>query len=195
MTVQNTTNNRVAGYQIGDENGTLSLEMKYDNGGNNATIRNPNNGALSIYLGGTGAANKLDDYEEGTWTPSISTGGANVGYSGQNGQYTKIGREVYVNFQININSLTSSGSGSFQIGGLPFTPTSGKNSGRYVIQTHNVDVNSTAIGIYAYAASGTNLGVLYSFDNSGWSVASVSDFVISSSSIICLLYTSDAADE
>ena len=137
-----------------------------------------------VYLGGTGAANKLEDYEEGTWTPSISTGGANVGYSGQNGQYTKIGREVYVNFQININSLTSSGSGSFQIGGLPFTPTSGKNSGRYVIQTHNVDVNSTAIGIYAYAASGTNLGVLYSFDNSGWSVASVSDFVISSSSII-----------
>jgi hypothetical protein len=24
-----------------------------------------------VYLGGTGAANKLDDYEEGTWTPTL----------------------------------------------------------------------------------------------------------------------------
>ena len=40
--------------------------------------------------------NTLDDYEEGTWTPVLTFGGANVGasYSSQIGHYTKIGRLV-----------------------------------------------------------------------------------------------------
>ena len=29
---------------------------------------------MAIYIGGTGSANKFDDYEEGTWTPSFSAG-------------------------------------------------------------------------------------------------------------------------
>ena len=31
-----------------------------------------------VYLGGTGAANKLDDYEEGTWTPTLGNGATAV---------------------------------------------------------------------------------------------------------------------
>jgi hypothetical protein len=61
--------------------------------------------------------NTLDDYEEGTWTPSL---GGSTTYGGQVGTYTKIGNLVEVNFALNITSI---GSGSTsQISGLPFTP-------------------------------------------------------------------------
>ena len=69
-----------------------------------------------IYVGGQADANKLDDYEEGTWTPSV---GGNASYSAQRGVYRKIGALVIAPFQIQINSL---GTGSNEvIGGLPFT--------------------------------------------------------------------------
>jgi hypothetical protein len=45
-----------------------------------------------VYLGGTVAANQLDDYEEGTWTPNV----AGVTLTTRTGTYTKIGNLVYV---------------------------------------------------------------------------------------------------
>ena len=137
-----------------------------------------------LYVGGTGSANHFDDYEEGTWTPALATSGINVGYSTQAGNYTKVGQEVFVNFQMNINSLTSAGSGAVYISGLPFTFSSGKNYGRYNIQTYNVNLDGTFAHAFAYASSGTTLGILYSFDNSTWSGATTSNFAISSTSII-----------
>jgi hypothetical protein len=61
-------------------------------------------------------ANTLDDYEEGTWTPSL---GGNTTYSlTPSGYYTKIGRLVTVNFNCQVTTL---GTGSAQfISGLPF---------------------------------------------------------------------------
>ena len=52
-----------------------------------------------VYLGGTGAANKLDDYEEGTWTPTDASGAGlsiTVNASGTRNRYTKIGNLVYL---------------------------------------------------------------------------------------------------
>ncbi len=72
------------------------------------------------YLGGTGAANKLDDYEEGTWTPSFSFSGGSVGYSYQAGQYTKIGRKVFVTANMILNSA-SNPTGAVHVVTLPFT--------------------------------------------------------------------------
>ena len=82
------------------------------------------------YLGGTGSANKLDDYEEGTWTPAYTGEGSNptISYSSQNGKYTKIGRVVMVNFYINTSSV-SGGSGELRISGLPFSLASGTAAG------------------------------------------------------------------
>jgi hypothetical protein len=53
-------------------------------------------GAGITFNGDTAAANELDDYEEGTWTPSV---GGTATYSDQNGTYTKIGRTVTINFR------------------------------------------------------------------------------------------------
>jgi hypothetical protein len=73
-----------------------------------------------IYLGGTGTANKLDDYEEGTFTPDVYHESSNNStFSSVNGEYTKIGNTVTC--QIRVDSGTTGTAGSdLVIGGLPF---------------------------------------------------------------------------
>tara|TARA_R100001591_G_C4299156_1_gene169861 strand:- start:91 stop:636 length:546 start_codon:yes stop_codon:yes gene_type:complete len=64
----------------------------------------------------------LDDYEEGTWTPTVAdnTSGGNTTTTGQ-GRYTKIGRMVFINADIvNINTTGLTSSNTFAIQGLPF---------------------------------------------------------------------------
>ena len=77
-----------------------------------------------VYLGGTGAANKLDNYESGTWSPifaDASTGGNVASVGAILGSYTKVGNLVTVGCglnDINISGLTSSN--AIYIRGLPF---------------------------------------------------------------------------
>ena len=70
------------------------------------------------------AAESLDDYEEGTWTPTLPNGGT---MTVNRALYTKIGRQVSVQFYVNSINATNNG-GQFQIGGLPFTTSSISNS-------------------------------------------------------------------
>ena len=69
-----------------------------------------------VYLGGTDAANKLDDYEEGTWTPTLG-GGATA--TNMSGKYTKVGRLVTV--FLTLENSTISGTPDYIVSGLPFT--------------------------------------------------------------------------
>lgn len=61
-------------------------------------------------------ANTLDDYEEGSWTPSI---GGTATYTAQTGRYIKIGKMVWFSGQLQINSLGTGSTGT--VSGLPFT--------------------------------------------------------------------------
>jgi len=66
----------------------------------------------------SGDGNCLDDYEEGTWTPSV---GGNATYTNQYGIYVKVGRMVYAAFDFTINVI---GTGSTStLSGFPFTTT------------------------------------------------------------------------
>ena len=67
------------------------------------------------FNGDTAAANALDDYEEGTWTPVTSLGTATANA----GTYTKIGRQVYVGGDITFPVQSSSAAAI--ISGLPFS--------------------------------------------------------------------------
>jgi hypothetical protein len=69
-------------------------------------------------------ANTLDDYAEGTWTPTITLGAGSVTYTTQRGTYTKVGRLVTIQCFIQVNTV-STPSGSLKISGLPFTSSSG----------------------------------------------------------------------
>jgi len=73
------------------------------------------------YLGGAVAANKLDDYEEGTWTPGITgaSSAPTITYLNNGGTYTKIGNTVTLFFGTRIDGI-SGGSGVVRITGLPF---------------------------------------------------------------------------
>jgi hypothetical protein len=76
-----------------------------------------------VYLGGTGSANKLDDYEEGTWTPSYGASSTNptVTHSVQVGRYVKVGGLVTCFGRIKTSAVSTQGAGSLNISGLPFT--------------------------------------------------------------------------
>lgn len=83
------------------------------------------------YIGGAGIkfpsiqypstdVNTLDDYEEGTFTPTLY-GSASTGvttYTDQKGNYTKIGRIITYNIYLDVS--TSTGTGNIRIGGFPF---------------------------------------------------------------------------
>jgi hypothetical protein len=69
-------------------------------------------------------ANTLDDYEEGTWTPSTNLAyqsSPTLTYTTQTGTYTKIGRMVTLAFVIEYATF-SGGGGPIFLAGLPFTP-------------------------------------------------------------------------
>jgi len=68
-------------------------------------------------------ANTLDDYEEGSWTPTSSS----ISFSSATGRYVKIGAQVTLWFQINFPS--TSNSSDARITGLPFNPVSQNGQG------------------------------------------------------------------
>lgn len=82
-----------------------------------------------VYLGGTGASNKLDDVETGTWSPQYggTAGHPTVSYHTQVGLYTKIGDFVHLQGRIRTSSA-SGGGGSLELKNLPFTTNSSNNS-------------------------------------------------------------------
>ena len=91
-------------------------------------------------------ANTLDDYEEGSWTPTLSgTGGAaGQSYSIQNGLYTKIGNVVTVSFDVRLSTLGTI-SGQAVIGGLPFSA-NGENCGIPIGTFENLGQNIVYLG-------------------------------------------------
>jgi hypothetical protein len=124
---------RVTAVSNGSNNVNLALRSLSSGGAVNALILNPNgavalNGAVTTATGvgitfpatqsASSDANTLDDYEEGTWTPSI---GGTATYSARVGTYTKIGRQVTAWFDV---TILLRGTGGNALTGLPFTQNS-----------------------------------------------------------------------
>ena len=114
---------------------------------------------------GTTTSELLNDYEEGTWTPTMATSvsgtitinsGATVAY------YTKIGRQVTVNGSFYVTSV-SSPVGEWRIGGLPFTSlaVSGLRSGLSVI-ADGLEATATT-SVVGYIDQGVTFATLYKY--------------------------------
>jgi len=89
---------------------------------------------FSATTNGTGSAQNelLDDYEEGTWVPVYQSAAGSItvgGYASQVGRYVKIGRLVYIEGLLKTSSITNNSSGTYDIGGLPFTGNSAASIG------------------------------------------------------------------
>lgn len=182
------SNNTVRGY-FGDVDSDTNIQVRAENaltfkaGGNTERARFNTTGAFVLAGGTTTAngigiafpatqsassnANTLDDYEEGTFTPTIfGTSATGTGtYLTQVGRYTKVGNRVH--YQLYTTWSAHTGTGNFRIGGLPFTSSSASNSysaatlwsDNITLTTSHIMIgyvnpNSTTIVIESYAAGG-----------------------------------------
>ena len=154
--------------------------MRINSDGNVALAKNiglggatPTTSGFGITFPGTQSAstnaNTLDDYEEGTFIPTIlgtTTAGTftpNADYTF--GRYTKIGRLVNVYFGLVYTSFT--GTGNIKLGGLPFTSQNSFTELGAFIQGANItkpansallsilDGNSTEVRVLTYDTSST----------------------------------------
>jgi hypothetical protein len=95
-------------------------------------------------------ANTLDDYEEGTWTPTFGQAASNptITYSTRTGFYVKVGTLVTVICRVSI-STTAGGSGHCRITGLPFACASAPEAGIIPMQaTNNSGSSNRYLSLY-----------------------------------------------
>ena len=125
------------------------------------------------YIGGTGSANKLDDYEEGTFTATLANTGTSPAPTA-NGSYTKIGRQVTIHIYF-ASSAGISSAGNCRISGLPFSASVINSSYGMVFYTHgnvvggnkgsgyvtgtSIDIIATGSTGYAQWNTGTRYGM------------------------------------
>jgi len=131
-----------------------SVKLYNDNALKLETIATGVNVTGGIRVGGNNAANELDDYEEGTWTPTIySTSQGNFSYAtnGQLGIYTKVGNIVHVSGFVQA-TVGGTETGHPRLGGLPFTVSNtGANYGQILITDYgNFDSYDGHLGGYVY---------------------------------------------
>jgi hypothetical protein len=113
-------------------------------------------------------ANTLDDYEEGTWDPTIlgTTGDGTATYSFRQARYTKIGRLVFIDLDLSWNSFT--GTGDLQVGNLPFTAAA-VPGGNMNYSSTNVTLSANNYNGLAQVgdSSGTRIGLYQSVVGGG----------------------------
>ena len=128
----------------------------------------------------TAAANTLDDYEEGTWTATLT----NVAGSVSNTSYTKIGRLVYVTGHL---VCTATATGDVQINGLPYAQ---KPSSNGIGTCMNYLVNVAGGSTYNFSTylTGSGLRFYRSEDNSAWLWAGASSLYSGAQILFNLTY-------
>ena len=124
-----------------------------------------------VRLGGTAAANSLDHYEEGTWTPSVSVG--SVSYS--EAKYTRIGRVTHVSAYLN-NFTNRTSSSTVTISGIPIVADGYASQG--VMYQY---IAGSGDAVTAYLSDGGSAILLYS-TVSGGGYDSISHSQLNSSS-------------
>jgi len=124
------------------------------------------------FNGDTAAANALDDYEEGTWAPTLQTqnGSSNATIASAGGYYTKVGRLVHVTFYMSWSGATNH-SGYIYFHNLPFTSVASAGgyfqNGVGAVMLHSLPFAGTApVLLMGSNSTGTNL--YFSSTNTGW---------------------------
>lgn len=165
----------VAGLKMSDTNGgnLAAYALFYNTSASQtAGIQNANNAGIHVNVGTGGslcfgngytAANALDDYEEGTWTPVPNSTSTPPTYnytspsvSGRGASYTKVGNMVVAWFDQYVN-ITSAGSGVVVINGLPFTSAMNTNNGGYsAVQFRATNAFGSSSYVTGYV-SGSNI--------------------------------------
>jgi len=107
-------------------------------------------------------ANTLDDYEEGSFTPTIAfnSGTTGITYSQQIGRYIKVGTLVFIQYFVSLSSKGSS-SGNLELTGFPFT-LGFVQDGYFCTGIQTFNLTSTIQTVMQLNASGQQFNVMYS---------------------------------
>ena len=120
-------------------------------------------GSNIAFNGETSNANELDDYEEGTWTPDLTrwTGSAwwsntwDTAPSTNTGLYTKVGRVVYITFDIAGFDVGSATDGKYVgMNGLPFAATTTNGNAGQIVVTYSSNVFETDTATSFWVSNG-----------------------------------------
>ena len=128
-------------------------------------LRIQSGGGIS-FNGDTAAANALDDYEEGTWTP-VYRGNTTAGiytYNDQLGTYTKIGRSVTISVRLTNITESSAADGYIEITGLPYAAEASMAGGG--VQLNYFNVGASAVSIVFVIGTGENKLLIYQVKDS-----------------------------
>jgi hypothetical protein len=130
----------------------------------------------------TAAANALDDYEEGTWTPVFTMGtSGTITTGGVSGRYTKVGNLVTCTGFANVSSVLLP-VGELRIGGLPFTTGTASDSGMSIFAYGFANI--TAVSTYqGFISAGLTYAIVRGFSN-GDQVQNIGANVAASAGII-----------
>ena len=145
-----------------------AADYAFFSNGNNERFRIRNGGGIT-FNGDTAAANALNDYEQGTWNPTVAFGGSSTGvaYVERQGLYVKIGNLVWASMVI---SLSSNGSGTGDISiSLPFAVgdnTENRGIGTLAYFSGFSGLNSNP-NVYASAAGNTTCRFQHLNNSSG----------------------------
>jgi len=167
-----------AGVTIGSSLTTSGAPFTLSNtsNGNNIDIKTTSGGGLvhavkihsggrleakqGLLVGGDATANLLDDYEEGSFTPTTSSSSYTVSES--SGSYTKVGRLVNIHLRMTFSAVNSSSNSTVNCNNMPFVKASG---------IHNIGVGretSTNGAIFvAQMTQATNVLNMNSMDGIG----------------------------
>jgi len=162
----------------GTSNANLGLGL-YSDANSAYTFKVTNGGKAHVKDGilfgtDTADANKMDDYEEGTFTPTITDGSTACGsYHTNNGWYTKVGSLVTAQIRLrdaNTTGLTSTN--TMYVEGLPFsmaTATGRIQVGTVELDNFNLDSNTRSLSTFSNISSGsvTRFRVFQSRDSEG----------------------------
>ena len=123
----------------------------------------------------------LDDYEEGTWAPTIiagttnPSGGSNLA---SNGHYVKVGRQVWVSYYAGV-SWTNSPSGGVYVNRLPFPIANNNNNNSHPsATTYNFGTGTGESPFLSLQLNQTNAR-LYMMGPAGWGAADFASHVSS----------------
>ena len=141
------------------------------------------------FNGDTAAANALDDYEEGTWTPTFSGSSTAGTYTttGVIARYTKIGRQVTAYFIANF-SAASGGSGYMVIGGLPFYYATGSGGVVGTIYSSNLSYTADYLSIIPETSGASNNIIIGESTSGGATFVQATDFTTSTNIRIQVTY-------
>ena len=163
------TNNNCALFESTDANADIYLQDSGATGNTSVGLRGQSNDLVFItngsetarllssggltFNGDTATTNALDDYEEGTWTPSVDVGTV----AGTGARYVKVGQMVTIMAYVHSVSNRTAGN-HFRVGGIPFDVHASAYGGGAVMGRY---VNNGGDGIVLYAGANSNGLSLY----------------------------------